>query len=436
MHVRSECRQKMTSTAISGIHARQILDSRGRPTVEAEVTLVSGVSAHASAPSGASTGKAEAVELRDAGTAWQGRGVAGAVANVKGEIAGLLIGRDALDQQGIDQAMEALDGTANFARLGGNAIVAVSLAVARAAAVAQQQPLWRRFAELAGTEPMMPLPMVNVLSGGLHAARGMDVQDFLAVPIGAASYSQALDSVCRVRAKAAELCAARGLTTLLADEGGLCPGFETSEEALDFMVEAFEKAGLGPGEDMAIALDVAAASLIDVDGLYRFRRQGRSYSTAEMIELQADWVTRYPIVSIEDGLGEDDWENWPTMTRRLSRIQLVGDDLFATQAARIQRAIDTGSANSALIKINQNGTLTGALAAIRAARAAGYAIVVSARSGETEDDFLADLAVGVGGGQIKVGSVRNSERLAKYNRLLRIDEAGLPWGGVSGLAPL
>ena len=424
------------TTRISAIHARQILDSRGRPTVETEVTLANGVTARASAPSGASTGKAEAVELRDGGTAWEGRGVSSAIANVKGEITRLLLGRDSMDQQGIDAAMRELDGTANLARLGGNAVLSVSLAVVRASAFAQRQPLWRRFAELAGTEPSMPLTMVNILSGGLHAGRGMDVQDFLAIPVGANSYSEALDWICRVRVQAAKLCAVRGLPTLLADEGGLSPGFETSEEALDLMVEAFEKAGLEPGKDVAIALDIASSSLFDGMGGYVFRRQGRTYNATEMIEMQASWVEKYPIISIEDGLDEEDWGHWPEMTRRLSRIQLVGDDLFATQPDRIQRAIDTGIANSALIKVNQNGTLSGALAAIRMARAAGYATVISARSGETEDDFLADLAVGVAGGQVKIGSVRNSERQAKYNQLLRIEEAGLPWSGASGLAPL
>jgi enolase len=426
----------MTVTKISNIHARQILDSRGRPTVEAEVTLADGTTARASAPSGASTGKAEAVELRYGGDAWEGRGVRGAVANVTGEIAPLLAGRDVLDQAGIDGAMRAADGTANFARLGGNAVLAVSLAVARAAAFAQRQPLWRRFAELGGTEPTMPLPMVNILSGGLHAGRGMDVQDFLVVPVGAESYSQALDWICRVRGAAAALSAERGLPTLLADEGGLSPGFASSEEALDLMVDAFGKAGLEPGRQVAITLDIASSSLVDEEGAYPFKRQGRIYSAAELIDLQADWVARYPIVSIEDGLGEDDWDNWPELTRRLSQIQLVGDDLFATQPDRIQRGIDGGIANSALIKVNQNGTLSGTLEAIRTARDAGYATVISARSGETEDDFLADLAVGVAGGQIKIGSVRNSERQAKYNQLLRIEEAGLPWAGTSGLAPL
>ena len=423
----------MSATSIQRIHARQILDSRGRPTVEAEISLAGGVTARASVPSGASTGKAEAVELRDGGDAWEGRGVGRAVDHVRGEVARLLAGKDVLDQTGLDAAMREADGTPNLARLGGNAVLAVSLAAVRAGALAQRQPLYRRFAELAGTESAMPLPMVNILSGGLHAGRGMDVQDFLMIPVGAGSYSEALDWICRVRAKASELCAEAGLPTLLADEGGLSPGFATPEQALDLMVAAFERAGLRPGDQVAIALDIASSSLIDGDGRYVFARQGLTYDAAGMIEAQAGWVARYPIVSIEDGLGEDDWANWPAMTRRLSAIQLVGDDLFATQPDRIRRAVEGGIANAALIKVNQNGTVSGTIDAIRAARAGGYATVVSARSGETEDDFLADLAVGVAGGQIKIGSVRNSERQAKYNQLLRIEEAGLPWAGAAPL---
>ncbi|WP_263588056.1 phosphopyruvate hydratase [Sphingopyxis sp. GC21] len=423
-------------TAITALRGRQILDSRGRPTVEAEVELADGTIARASAPSGASTGKAEAVELRDGGTAWGGRGVRNAVAHVSGEIAVLLLGHDAYDQMGIDEAMREADGTPNFARLGGNAVLSVSLAVARASAAARRQPLWRRFADLAGVDPTMPMPMVNILSGGLHAGRGMDVQDFLVIPVGASSYTEALDWVCRVRLAATELSTERGLPILLADEGGLSPGFASSEEALDLMVAAFGRAGLKAGSQVAIALDIASSSLIDAEGRYPFVRQGAIYDAEQMIALQADWVSRYPIVSIEDGLGEDDWDNWPEMTRRLSHIQLVGDDLFATQPERIRRGIGSNIANSALIKVNQNGTLTGTLEAIRTAREAGYTTVISARSGETEDDFLADLAVGVAGGQIKIGSVRNSERQAKYNQLLRIEEAGLPWSARSGLAPL
>jgi enolase len=423
-------------TRIASIFARQILDSRGRPTVEAEITLASGAHGRASVPSGASTGKAESVELRDGGEAWGGLGVTRAVANVRDIIAPALTGYDVCDQSGLDAAMRDLDGTSNLARLGANATLAVSLAAVRAGADAARQPLFRRIAELAGTVPSMPMPMVNILSGGLHAGRGMDVQDFLMIPIGATSYTQALDWVSRVRTSATAVCAARGITTLLADEGGLSPGFATSEEALDLMVDAFVAAGLEPGRDAAIALDIASSSLVDDNGLYRFQRLERELDSAALIELQAEWVERYPIISIEDGLGEDDWSQWPAMTAHLNRIQLVGDDLFATQPSRIERGIANGVANAVLIKVNQNGTFSGTLDAIAAARKGSYATVISARSGETEDDFLADLAVGVAGGQIKIGSVRNSERLAKYNQLLRLEEAGLCWCGNSGIAPL
>jgi enolase len=423
-------------TAIRCVHARQVLDSRGRPTVEAEVTLASGAVGSAIAPSGASTGKAEAIELRDGGTTWGGLSVSRAVAHIRGEIAAVLEGFDALDQHGLDDRLRSADGTSNLARLGGNAILAVSLAAFRAAAAASGEPLYRRVAALAGTEPSMPMPMVNILSGGLHARRGMDVQDFLMIPIGASSYPEALDWVCRVRAAAAELCEARGITTLLADEGGLSPGFDTSEEALDLLMAAFDRAQLRPREDVAIALDMASSSLVGANGQYVFARQNRSYDAPAMIDLQRRWVSSYPIVSIEDGLGEDDWEHWPALTQALHRIQLIGDDLLATQPERILRAVKSGIANAALIKVNQNGTLSGALEAVAVARAAGYATVISARSGETEDAFIADFAVGIGGGQIKIGSVRNSERLAKYNQLLRLDEQGLPWSGRRGIAPL
>lgn len=426
----------MTASQIRSIHARQILDSRSRPTVEAEITLAGGQTARASVPSGASRGKAEAVELRDGDAAWGGLGVSRAVQNITGEIAHLLKGHDALDQAGLDEKLRQADGTPNLARLGGNATLAVSLAALRAGAKVSGLPLYRRIAELANTTPTLPLPMVNILSGGLHAGRGMDVQDFLVVPVGARSYSEALAWICRVRTAAAELCAKQGLTTLLADEGGLSPGFERSEQALDLMVAAFEHAGLVPGEQVAIALDIASSSIQDDAGQYRFERLGRTCNAAEMIELQRQWVQAYPIVSIEDGLGEEDWTHWPAMTSALGSIQLVGDDLFATQPSRIRRAVDAGIANAALIKVNQNGLFSGALAAIDTSRRAGYATVISARSGETEDAFLADFAVGVAGGQIKVGSVRSSERLAKYNQLLRLEEDGLAWSGASVLAPL
>lgn len=426
----------MSITDIAKIHARQILDSRGRPTVEAEISLKGGITARASVPSGASTGSAEALELRDGGDDWGGLGVSRAVAHVRGELADLLAGHDVLDQAGLDDRMRIADGTDNWSRLGGNAVLSISLAAARAAAQAKQMPLFRHLTDLSGSSPAMPMPMVNILSGGLHAGRGMDVQDFLMIPVGAQSFTQALDWVCRVRSAAAELCAKDGITTLLADEGGLSPGFRTSEEALQMMVAAFERAGLRPGEDAAIALDIASSSLLGKDGQYRFDRQGLRYSPAAMIAMQKEWVAHFPIISIEDGLDEEDWDNWRMMTSQLSQIQLVGDDLFATQPGRIRKAVDGKIANAALIKVNQNGSLSGTLAAIATARQAGYATVISARSGETEDNFLADLAVGVAGGQIKIGSVRNSERLAKYNRLLRIEEQGLPFAGRSGLAPL
>lgn len=399
------------------------------------MTLADGTIARASVPSGASTGKAESVELRDGGEGWGGKGVSRAVGNIVDRIAPAIRGMDVLAQDAIDARLRELDGTDNFASLGANAALAVSIAALRAGAVAIGVPLWRRISDLLGVDPTMPLPMVNILSGGLHAGRGMDVQDFLAMPVGASDYAEALEWLVRIRGTAADLSAARGLPTLLADEGGLSPGFARSEDALTLMVDAIIAAGLEPGRDVGIALDVAAASLAAADGSYRFERLDRSLTSAEVTDLLADWVARFPILSIEDGLGEDDWSAWPALTDRLGHIQLVGDDLFATQPARVQRGIDGGIANAALIKVNQNGTVSGTFDAIRTARAGGYATVISARSGETEDDFLSDLAVGVAGGQIKIGSVRNSERLAKYNQLTRIAEAGLPWAGVSGLAP-
>lgn len=423
----------MSDTSIVRVHGRQILDSRGRPTIEAQLELRNGVSVCASVPSGASTGKAEAVELRDGGQAWDGLGVGRAVSHVNGEISRLLMGCDVMDQAQLDALLVSADGSGNWSRLGGNAVLSVSLASARAAAVSAKRPLFKHLASLAAVEPVMPMPMVNILSGGLHANRGMDVQDFLMIPFGAASYSEALEWICLVRTKAAELCAAQGISTLLADEGGLSPGFSRSEDALDLMVAAFEQAGLEAGVQVGIALDIAASSLVQADGRYRFEREERSYEPAEMIGMQAAWAKRYPIMSIEDGLGEDDWANWPLLTRELGALQLVGDDLCATQPARIRRASECGAANAVLIKVNQNGTVSGTLDAIRTARSAGYRTVISARSGETEDDFLADLAVGVAGGQIKIGSVRGGERQAKYNRLLRIEESGLPWAGRSVL---
>ena len=412
--------------AIRSVHGRQIFDSRGRPTVEVEITLDADVVARASVPSGASTGTHEAHELRDGDPAvFEGLGVTAAVDHVNTEIDAALRGRNVHDQRAVDQALRDLDGTANLARLGANAVLGTSLAICRASAAAAGQPLYRRIAQLAGVdEPVLPIPMVNILSGGLHAGRGMDVQDFLAVPVSATSVHEAIQLTSRVRAAATRQCAERGLPTLLADEGGLSPGCRTGQEALELLTRSIEAAGLTPGDDISIAIDVAANSLYDrAAGDYHLRRQDRHLSTAGMIDMVSGWIDTFPIVSIEDPLDEEDWDGWQTLTARIGhRVRLIGDDLFTTNSQRLAEGIARGAANGVLVKVNQNGTLTGTLDVVAQARAAGYAPVVSARSGETEDDFLADLAVGTGAGQIKIGSVRNSERLAKYNQLVRIAE--------------
>jgi enolase len=428
-----------SGSRIHSVRARQILDSRGRPTVEVDVELQGGALGRASVPSGASTGGAEAHELRDGDAAhYAGRGVLQAVAGVKREIEPALQGRDALDQRAIDDRLRALDGTASLKRLGANAVLGVSLAVCRAAAASVRQPLYARIAELAGTrEIMLPMPLVNILSGGLHAGRGMDVQDFLAIPAAASTTAEAIHVVARVRDAAIEVMARRGLTTLLADEGGLSPGFATGREALQLMLESIEQAGLRPGADVSIAIDVAASSLKGAQpGRYRLGREGIDASTAQMIEMAAAWLREFPVVSIEDALDEEDWAGWRSLTEQLgARCQLVGDDLFTTDATRLARGIRDGVANAVLIKPNQNGTLSDTLDVIAQARAAGYATCVSARSGETEDSFIADLAVGTAAGQIKIGSVRCSDRLAKYNQLLRIEEmSGAAFAGMNGFA--
>jgi enolase len=375
---------------IRSIHAMEILDSRGNPTVWAEVTLADGTRGAASVPSGASTGTHEAVALRD---------ISRAVRNVEGEIAPLLRGMDPGDQAAIDRRMIDCDGTPNKSRLGANATLAVSCAVARAAAAARGAPMWRH---LAGERtPLMPVPMVNIFSGGLHAGRNIEFQDFLAIPRGFVSFREALERIIAVHRAARAALDAHGLVvTGTADEGGWGPRFESNEQAIEIL------ASVAPGCDLAI--DVAATH-------FPHRR-------AEMIELLERWVSRYPLISIEDALGEDDWDGWRELTARLGdRVQLIGDDLFCTNRARLDRGIASGAANAILVKMNQAGTLTETFEVIDRARDAGYRAVISARSGETEDDFLADLAVASGAGQIKVGSVRGSERLAKYNRLLRID---------------
>jgi len=412
-------------TRIEEVRARQILDSRGRPTVEVDVGLTDGSVGRASVPSGASTGTSEAHELRDGDPAhYGGFGVLKAVAHVNGEIAVSVHGRDGRDQAQIDAALRELDGTARLSRLGANAVLGVSLAVSRAVAASQGQHYFERIAELSGVStPTLPLPMVNILSGGLHASGGMDVQDFLAVPVRAESIEEAIHVIARMRTAATEVARAHGLPTLLADEGGLSPGFRTGREALSMMLESIERAGLRPGEDVALAIDVAASTFRERDGQYRLKREGRLSTSEQMVELFAQWVEEFPLVSIEDGLGEEDWVGWCALTVRLgNRLQLVGDDLFTTDSARLRRGIREGVANGVLVKANQNGTLTGTLEVIAQAKAAGYATIVSARSGETEDAFLSDLAVGSAAGQIKIGSLRTSSTVAKYNQLLRIEE--------------
>jgi enolase 1/2/3 len=418
-------------SVIRSVRGRQVLDSRGRPTVEVEVGTDDGVVARASVPSGASTGTHEAHELRDGDRAFfGGLGVLSAVAHVNGAIAAALRGHDVVDQQGCDRVLRELDGTPGLSRLGANAVLGASLATCRASAKVLRQPLFRRIADLAGAEPTLPMPMVNIFSGGLHAGRGMDVQDFLAVPISASTMLDAIRFTADVRDAATAVCAERGLPILLADEGGLSPGCRTGRGALELLVAAVERAGLKPGVDIAIAIDVAATSLYDsATGVYQLRREGRRASTADMIEMISGWVDDYPIVSIEDALDEEDWAGWRELTARLGdRVRLVGDDLFTTNAQRLAEGIASGCANGVLVKVNQNGTLSGTLDVVGMARAAGYAPVVSARSGETEDDLLADLAVGTAAGQIKVGSLRSGERLAKYNQLIRIaEDASLPF---------
>jgi enolase len=427
----------LNASAIRSIAARQILDSRGRPTVEVDVHLADGSSGRASVPSGASTGTHEAHELRDGGPQYEGRGVGRAVANVNGEIAGVLAGRDACEQRAIDRCLLELDGSPGLERLGANAVLGVSLAACRAAAAHRRLPLYAHIAELAGSrEITMPMPMVNILSGGLHAGRGMDVQDFLVIPAAATSIAEAIELAGRVRSAAARVMERRGLPTLLADEGGLSPALASGREALALLVESIDAAGLRPAVEAAIAIDVAATALWDRGaGAYRLAREGRMAGSGEMIAMAEDWVREFPVVSIEDALDEEDWPGWKRLTERLGeRIRLVGDDLFTTNLGRVRRGIGQGVANGVLVKPNQNGTLTGTLDVIAAARAAGYAPVVSARSGETEDPFIADLAVGTAAGQIKIGSVRCGERLAKYNQLLRIEEESrAPFAGMAAI---
>jgi enolase len=406
---------------IEQVHGRQILDSRGNPTVEVEVKLRGGASGHAAVPSGASTGEFEATELRDGGAAWQGKGVMRAVANVDGEIAAAVSGLDAADQAGLDRALIDLDGTPNKSRLGANAILGVSLAVAQAQAAAEGKPLWRY---LGGESAhVLPVPMMNVLNGGAHADNRVDFQEFMVVPLGAESFAECLRMGTEVFHALKGTLKQRGMSTAGGDEGGFAPDLESNEQALQMLVAGIEAAGYAPGEQVAIALDPATSELYE-DGAYVLEHEQRTLRGAELASYWAELAGRYPVVSIEDGMAEEDWEGWRALTERLGEsVQLVGDDLFVTNTERLARGIELGVANSILIKVNQIGTLSETLAAIEMAHEAGYTAVMSHRSGETEDVTIADLAVATGCGQIKTGAPSRSDRVAKYNQLLRIEEA-------------
>jgi enolase len=406
---------------IKQVHARQVLDSRGNPTVEVEVGLRSGASGRAAVPSGASTGEFEAVELRDGGPAWAGKGVSGAVGNVNGEIAEAVTGVDAEDQSGLDRRMIELDGTPNKARLGANAILGVSLAAAKAAAAEEGMTLWRYLGGEAAH--VLPVPMMNLLNGGAHADNKVDFQEFMVVPVGFESFGEGLRAGVEVYHALKKTLAGRGLATAVGDEGGFAPDLESNEAALAALVEGIEAAGYRPGDDVAIALDPATSEVYK-DGAYDLEHEGRKLSSSEMADYWADMASRYPVVSIEDGMDENDWDGWKALTDRIgSAVQLVGDDLFVTNPERLRQGIERGVANSILVKVNQIGTLTETLEAVRIAREAGYTAVMSHRSGETEDTTIADLAVATGCGQIKTGAPSRSDRVAKYNQLLRIEEA-------------
>ncbi|MFL5927805.1 MAG: phosphopyruvate hydratase [Gaiellaceae bacterium] len=402
-------------TTIADVRARQVLDSRGNPTVEVDVLLDSGARGSAIVPSGASTGVHEAVELRDGGTEWGGKGVSGAVANVNGEIAALLRGRDAGDQEGLDRALIELDGTPNKGRLGANAILGASLAAAKASAAGEGVSLFRY---LGSENATLPVPMMNVINGGAHAANSIDLQEFMVVPVGAETFSDGLRIGTEVYHALKKVLGERGLATGVGDEGGFAPDLDSSEAAIEAILDAADRAGVL--DRVALALDPATSEVFR-DGVYTF--EGREKSSAEMPAFWAEIVGRYPVVSIEDGAAEDDWDSWRTLTEQLGeRVQLVGDDLFVTNPERLRQGIERGVANSILVKVNQIGTLTETVEAVRLAQASGYSAVMSHRSGETEDATIADLAVALGTGQIKTGAPARSDRVAKYNQLLRIEE--------------
>jgi enolase len=407
-------------SAIEHILSREVLDSRGNPTVEVEVLLASGAMGRALVPSGASTGRFEAVELRDGGDRYNGKGVLTAVGHVNGGIHELLRGVDAYDQRQVDQLLIDFDGTPNKARLGANAILGVSLAVARAAADDLEIPLYRHVGGV--NAHVLPVPMMNVLNGGEHADNNIDFQEFMVMPVGAASFSEGLRWGAEIYHTLAGVLTGRGLSTAIGDEGGFAPNLGSNEVALQLLLEAIEKAGLAPGSDVALAMDVASTGFYQ-DGTYTLAGEGRSLSPSGMVELLAELVDRYPIVSVEDGMAEDDWDGWTAHTASLGdRCQLVGDDLFVTNTERLARGIELQVANSILVKVNQIGSLTETLDAVSLAASSGYTSVISHRSGETEDTTISDLAVATNCGQIKTGAPARSDRVAKYNQLLRIEE--------------
>jgi len=413
---------------ITKVHGREVLDSRGNPTVEADVALSSGVTGRASVPSGASTGEREALELRDGDPRrYGGKGVLKAVANVNGEIANAIRGA-ALDQRALDRRMIDLDGTPMKGRLGANAILGVSMAAARAAAAASSRPLYEHLAQLSARTPadgkyLLPVPMMNILNGGAHADSSVDLQEFMVMPVGVRTFSEALRAGAEIFHALRAILKKAGHSTGVGDEGGFAPNLKSNREALDLVLEAIAKAGLKAGQDVFLALDVASSELWD-NGVYVFKKSGEPTRTpAQMVEMYADWVRQYPIVSIEDGVAEGDWDGWKALTQALGgRVQLVGDDVFVTNPEILKRGISEGVGNALLVKLNQIGTVSETLDAIAIARQASYATIISHRSGETEDTTIADLAVGTSAGQIKTGSASRSDRVAKYNQLLRIEE--------------
>ena len=410
-------------TTITYVHAREILDSRGNPTLEAEVTLADGAFGRAAVPSGASTGTKEAVELRDGDkTRYLGKGVRKAVANVNGTIAEALAGFDALDQAGLDKRLIDLDGTENKGRLGANALLGVSMAAAHAAAASRGQPLWRYLSTITSADVSLPVPMMNIINGGAHADNNVDFQEFMVLPVGFDSFSEALRAGTEIFHALKSVLKGHGLSTAVGDEGGFAPDFRSNVEALETILEAIGKAGCKAGEDVLLGLDVASSEFFD-NGKYHLVGENKRLSSEQFVDFLADWAAQYPIVTIEDGLAEGDWDGWKLLTERIGhKVQLVGDDLFVTNPRIFRQGIDSGTANAILIKVNQIGTLSETLDAIAMAHAAKYAAVVSHRSGETEDTTIADIAVATTATQIKTGSLCRSDRVAKYNQLLRIEE--------------